>query len=196
MVFNSTTGTKNLVPANDRCENIPCMSDAQCGLNNSCFNGTCTRTQNFCNKTSSYNVFDDEGNWTSTSTVNRCQGAICYGDDQCGFSKTTKLNCQNTTCNSLACNASYIYNYFTNPSETTKATVAALNRCTSYPCGNDGVCQSGKCYNSVCLNQNQIKPTCNATTLYSLFNESDFTTTNISSFGRCDALYCGLDQYC
>lgn len=121
---------------------------------------------------------------------------MCYSDDQCGFTKSLKLNCQNTSCNSMPCNASYIYNFFTDASETTKTTVNALNRCTSYPCGNDSVCQSGKCYNSVCLNPNQVKPSCNATTLYSFFNESDFTTNNISSYGRCDALNCRLDQYC
>jgi len=71
-----------------------------------------------------------------------------------------------------------------------------MNRCTSYPCGFDLVCQSGKCYNSVCLNQNQVKPTCNATTLYSLFNESDFTTSYVSSFARCEASNCSVDQYC
>jgi hypothetical protein len=53
-VWNETTKARDIIPAKDRCENTPCMVDGQCASNNDCFNGTCTSSRNFCNKTASF----------------------------------------------------------------------------------------------------------------------------------------------
>ena len=70
------------------------MIDDQCAFSNDCFNGTCTRSRNFCNKTAVYQSFDDlSGKWNLEPSENRCFGTKCHADTQCAFDHQKKLVC-------------------------------------------------------------------------------------------------------
>jgi hypothetical protein len=140
---------------------------------------------NFCNKTTTYQTFDDNGNWQTTASSNRCYGASCFSDSQCSFAHTKKLQCQNATCDSQACNASYVYSYYLDESETKKASVAAENRCAYVPCESGKHCQTGMCFNGTCLNQFQKMPSCNASMSYNLFSEETKATEVVEAINRC-----------
>ena len=99
---------------------MPCMSFDQCFDGNDCYNGTCLNQYNFCNKTAAYQTFNDaDGKWTVKSSENRCLGTQCYDGIQCAFDHSRKLGCNNATCSSQTCNTSYIYQFYTDASETT-----------------------------------------------------------------------------
>lgn len=72
-----------LIPAVNRCNEVPCGSDTQCLTGAQCFSGLCTsgEEKHTCNKTTSYQVFnDDKLEWGSVDALNRCKGVKCLED--------------------------------------------------------------------------------------------------------------------
>jgi hypothetical protein len=91
--YNETSKKKEMASASYRCENTVCRDSSQCGFDNPCFNGTCTRQQYSCNNTAKYQSFDDSLGWLSEVSVNRCSGTQCHKDEQCAFEAKHKLLC-------------------------------------------------------------------------------------------------------
>ena len=196
-VWNETTKARDIVSAQERCENTPCMVDEQCAFKNDCFNGTCTSSRNFCNRTATYQTFDDDsGKWTRYISENRCLGTQCHADEQCAFDHTKKLVCSNATCQALSCNGSYIYAFYNDSSETILDYAVAEDRCAGIPCGSDDKCFSGKCFNASCLSSFQTKPFCAPAPQTLKFDEVAKTTTVHPATSRCDEVYCQYNSSC
>lgn len=104
--------------------------------------------------------------------------------------------CSNATCNFQSCNASYIYAYYKDASETVLEFTVAETRCAGTPCGNDEKCYSNKCYNASCLTVLQSKPSCTPSPVWDIFNEDDKTTKQKASATRCNEVLCQSNSTC
>ena len=136
------------------------------------------------------------GNWTKYVSENRCLGTQCHADEQCAFDHTKKLFCSNATCQTFGCNASYIYAYYNDSSETILDFTVAQVRCAGIPCGEDKWCFSGKCFNGSCLSSFQSKPDCAPAPQTFVFDELAKTTTSQPATSRCEDVHCQTNSSC
>jgi|LauGreDrversion4_2_1035121.scaffolds.fasta_scaffold884626_1 hypothetical protein len=91
------------------------------------------------------------------------------------------------------CNGSYAYLTF--DEDTQKTTFGTSNnRCSQIQCQMNETCESGKCFNGVCLIKNQSYPTCNVTATYIVFDDSKMSDYTVDALNRCSGAICDKDD--
>lgn len=95
----------------------------------------------------------------------------------------------------MACNASYLFSYFTKPGESEEVkTIASESRCENAVCEKTADCYKGlNCYNATCTFK---QFTCNTTKVFATFSNDKQTTVFADAENRCLSVECERDEQC